>query len=30
VNLDGTARHGDNSWLTNAIKDFLREHGWDL
>jgi RHS repeat-associated protein/uncharacterized delta-60 repeat protein len=30
VNLDGTAKHGDNSWLTREIIEFLREHGWAL
>jgi RHS repeat-associated protein len=30
VNLDGSARHGNNSWLTNVIRKFLAEHGWDV
>jgi hypothetical protein len=30
VNLDGTPKHGDNSWITNAIREFLKAHGWNL
>jgi hypothetical protein len=30
VNVNGTPKHGDNSWLTNKIIEFLREHCWNL
>ncbi len=30
VNLDGTPKHGNNKWITNSIREFLREHGWNL
>jgi len=30
VNLNGTPKHGDNSWITNAIREFLVAHGWQL
>ena len=30
VNVDGTAHHGDNSWITSPIREFLRAYGWNL
>src|SRR5437899_368091 len=30
VNLDGSAKHGNNAWLTSEIKAFLRRYGWSV